>query len=101
MKKAFLLTVALVCNWLSASMAQVSADVNMPKNDTFVGRHHRGSPDGDFFYNRSDLGNVNSYTTKDRTSNLNRYLKRHENNNDSSSGRSRSRHQYNPYNWHW
>jgi len=93
MKKAVLLTVALVITWLSVANAQVWVRPYTRKDGTHVEGHYRSSPDNNPYNNYSFPGNTNPYTGKEATGDPNRYLENYRSRGNSNYGG----YNYNPY----
>jgi hypothetical protein len=97
MKKAILLTVALVVTWLSVANAQVWVRPHTRKDGTHVEGHYRSRPDSNPYNNYSFPGNTNPYTGREATGDPNRYLERYNNQNQYGSGGSFDYRRGNPY----
>ena len=100
MRKITLLTIALICCWLSVAQAQVSVDPYAQKDGTHVGGHSKSNPDGNPYNNWSYPGTANPYTGNQAPGDFNRYLERPQNRNNSGSN-GQNPYQFNPYQIRW
>lgn len=95
MEKITPLAVAFVMGWLGVAQAQVLVDPYLRRDGTYVGGHYLSNPDKNPHNNGPYPGNVNLYTGKQATGDLNRYPEQYQKRNE------QYQYQFNPYQFRW
>ncbi len=102
MKKFPFFAAILLLACVSVADAQVWVNPYTRRDGTFVPGHYRSNPDGNPYNNWSFPGNVNPYTGREATGDLNRYLERYQNrNNFGLDSYNQYPYQFNPYQRRW